>query len=56
MGRTDDEQAQRYREAADLAIEQLDWVITYLHRIRKHELARALRRNRMTIVKRYRSY
>jgi hypothetical protein len=29
-------------------------VIGYLHRIRKHELARALQRNRTTIVKRYR--
>jgi hypothetical protein len=56
MGRMNDQQTRRYREAADLAIEQLDWVITYLHRIRKHELARALRRNRMTIVKRYRGY
>jgi hypothetical protein len=46
----------RYRKAADLAIEQLDWVIGYLHRIRKHELARALQRNRTTIVKRYRRY
>ena len=46
----------RYRKAAELAIEQLDWVIGYLHRIRKHELARALQRNRATIVKRYRGY
>lgn len=46
----------RYRKAAHLAIEQLDWVIGYLHRIRKHELARALQRNRATIVKRYRGY
>jgi hypothetical protein len=46
--------ASRYRKAADLAIEQLDWVISYLHRMRKHEIARALQRNRMAIVKRYR--
>ena len=44
----------RYRKAADLAIEQLDWVIGYLHQIRKHEIARALERNRSAIVKRYR--
>jgi hypothetical protein len=46
----------RYRKAADLAIEQLDWVIRYLHQIRKHEIARALQRNRASIVKRYRGY
>jgi hypothetical protein len=51
---TDDEHIERYRKAADLAIEHLDWVIGYFHRIRKHEIARALRRNRMTIVRRYR--
>lgn len=51
-----DERAKRYRRAADLAVEQLDWVIQYLHQIRKHELAGALRRNRMAIVKRYRDY
>jgi hypothetical protein len=45
----------RYRRAAELAIEQLDWVISYLHRIRKHEVARALQRNRATIVRRYRA-
>lgn len=44
----------RYRQAADRAIEQLDWVIGYLHQIRKHEIARALQRNRASIVKRYR--
>ena len=48
--------ADRYRKAADLVVEQLDWVIDYLHQLRKHELARALRRNRMSIVKRYRGY
>lgn len=45
----------RYREAAELAIEQLDWCINYLHRIRKHEIARALHRNRQTIVQRSRA-
>jgi hypothetical protein len=42
--------------AADLAIENLDWCINYLHSIRKHEIARALRKNRTTIVRRYRGY
>lgn len=35
-------------------IEQLDWVIGYFHQIRKHEIAKALRKNRTMIVKRYR--
>ena len=50
--RTND--AARYRKAADLTIEQLDWVISYLGRIHKPRLARALRRNRTRIVERYR--
>jgi hypothetical protein len=48
------EEAGRYRKAADLAIENLDWCINYLHQIRKHKIANSLHRNRMTIVKRYR--
>jgi len=51
-----DDPTKRYRKAAELAIEQLDWAIGYFHRIRKHEIARALQRNRTTIVKRYRGY
>ena len=49
-----EERANQYRRAADLAMEQLDWIISYLHRIRKHEIARALQRNRTSIAKRYR--
>jgi hypothetical protein len=41
---------------ADLAIEQLDWVINYLHRIRKSEIANALQKNRRAIVSRNREY
>lgn len=48
--------ADRYRKAADLVIEQLDWVIDYFHQIRKHEIAKALRKNRMSIVERYRGH
>ena len=44
---------ERYREAAKLAIEQLEWVIRLLHRIRKPEIADRLEQNRRTIVKRY---
>ena len=47
-------EAERHREAAELAIEQLDWCINYLHRIYRPGIAKALQRNRMTIVRRYR--
>jgi hypothetical protein len=49
-----DDEISRYRKAADLAIEQLDWVVNYLHQIHKSQIANALRKNRTTIVKRYR--
>jgi hypothetical protein len=47
--------ARRYREAAERVLEQLDWAINYLHRIRKHKLADALARNRDTIRRRLRN-
>ena len=47
-------EAQRYRIAADLALEQLDWAINYLYRIRRPQIAGVLRRNKATIVKRHR--
>ena len=40
------DQADRYRRAADDALQQLDWAIGYLHGIRKVEISRALARNR----------
>lgn len=42
-------EAERYREAAEAALDQLDWCIGYLHRIRKSPLADALARNRSEI-------
>jgi hypothetical protein len=42
-------EAQRYRVAAEQALEQLDWVIDYLHKIRKPRIANALRSNRTEI-------
>jgi hypothetical protein len=48
------DQAERYRDAAELAIEQLDWCIGYLRQIRKVRIARVLHANRMEIVRRYR--
>ena len=51
----DEEQriAERYREAAELALEQLEWVISLLYRLQKASIAEVLERNRRTIVKRY---
>lgn len=41
---TDD--VRNYRRAAEVALEQLDWLIGYLYRVRKYEVASALSRNR----------
>jgi hypothetical protein len=43
-------EVERYRTAAKLAIEQLDWAINYLYKIGKREIAEVLRRNRATIA------
>ena len=44
-----DRESERYRKAATVALEQLEWVINYLHRINKHKLANTLERNRTHI-------
>jgi hypothetical protein len=41
--------AERYRAAAEAALDQLDWCIAYLHRIRKAPIATALARNQSQI-------
>jgi hypothetical protein len=38
--------AERYRQAAEDALQQLDWCIGYLHGIRKVGISRSLARNR----------
>jgi hypothetical protein len=43
----------RYREAAYAVLDQLDWVINCLHRIRKSEIADVLEKNRRTIIARH---
>jgi hypothetical protein len=43
------QEADRYRKAADDALQQLAWAIGYLHGIRKVQIARALARNRADI-------
>ena len=40
---------ERYRSAAEDALQQLDWCIGYLHGIRKTDISRALARNRAQI-------
>ena len=41
-----DDELERYRRAAEDALQQLDWCIGYLHGIRKLEISRALAKNR----------
>jgi hypothetical protein len=42
-------ETERYRRAAEDALQQLDWAIGYLHGIRKTQISRALARNRSYI-------
>ena len=42
-------EVERYRQAAEDALQQLDWCIGYLHGIRKVEVSRALAKNRTYI-------
>jgi hypothetical protein len=42
----------RYRQAAEDALQQLDWTIGYLHGIRKTEISKALAKNRSFIRRR----
>jgi hypothetical protein len=44
-------EADRYRRAAEDALQQLDWAIGYLHGIKKTEISRALAQNRTFIRK-----
>jgi len=43
------EETERYRRAAEDALQQLDWCIGYLHGIRKVDISRALAKNRTQI-------
>lgn len=44
-----DSDVERYRQAAQDALEQLDWCIGYLHGIKKSSIAGVLARNRAHI-------
>lgn len=43
------DQAERYRQAAEDALGQLDWCIGYLHGIRKERISAQLAKNRAHI-------
>jgi len=45
----DNDELERYRQAAEDALQQLDWCIGYLHGIRKNHEAKMLAGNRQTI-------
>ena len=43
------DEVERFRQAAEDALQQLDWTIGYLHGIRKTEISKALAENRSYI-------
>ncbi len=43
-------EAERYRQAAELALDQLQWCVDYLYRIQKPNLAKGLSANREHIL------
>ena len=45
-----EQEVEQYMEAAAAALDQLQWCANYLYGIRKREVARALARNRATII------
>lgn len=45
----DDDELEAYRQAAEDALQQLDWCIGYLHGIRKNHEAKMLAANRQRI-------
>jgi hypothetical protein len=46
MARDNDNKEERYKRAAEEALQQLDWCIGYLHGIRKAQLSTRLAKNR----------
>jgi hypothetical protein len=45
-----DHELERYREAALQTLDQLEWCVNYLYRVRKPNIARAIARNRKQIL------
>jgi len=56
MGTNEDakQDTERYRRAAEATLDQLDWCVDYLYRIRKPEIAKAIENNRTSIQRRMR--
>jgi hypothetical protein len=48
-GGSKQDEADRYRQAAEDALQQLDWTIGYLHGIHKTDISKALAKNRSYI-------
>ena len=48
------QEAERYRRAAEETLDQLDWCINYLYRIRKPRIAGVMAKNRSAIRRRMR--
>jgi hypothetical protein len=46
------DETDRYRQAAEDALQQLDWAIGYLHGIHKTDISKALAQNRSFIRRR----
>jgi hypothetical protein len=49
-----EEEAARYRRAAEDTLDQLEWCVNYLYRIRKPRLAQVIAANKSTIRRRMR--
>jgi hypothetical protein len=47
-----DSEAERYRKAAQMTLEQLDWCVEYLRSLRKPRIAKQVAKNRSTIASR----
>jgi hypothetical protein len=47
-----DREIERYRKAATLTVEQLQWCVNYLYRLQRPKLAQSLERNRAQIIER----
>jgi hypothetical protein len=51
-----DRETERYRTAAMQAVEQLQWSVNYLYRLRRPQLARSLQQRTAQIIKRGRLF
>lgn len=47
-----DEEAERYRKAAHMTLDQLDWCVEYLRSLRKTKISDQIARNRAAIASR----